>query len=515
MPSKVHFSNIKETIINELRKSKTEIEIAVAWITEPEIIQELNNCLKRRVSLKIISVNDKVNGIDNFQKLYYNKAQIRLATKKLMHNKFCIIDNHTLISGSFNWTRNASKNHENITVSINDRNLLENFSKEFENLWKKCQNFDSQLAITNSFLSGLNEYFEDFYYSIKYNNEIPYFLNLNENRFNHGITFKESIQSSRLEKQLAEEFLSKYFFIENEKKEYDSIKYIFYKLTRLDFSELNKALNNKLKLSATVFSDLLPRNYKTKDKHISEVKWAISSPELFQSKVLYQITDKTVSSNPNKTISLTLGNGNYVIKNNSKDALKILNNEGNLIEFQNQQKLFATDKSGWFCKILNSKMFIAYLKIGPGSNFEVASVYNNLGIPLTKPIFRNTDCLTPSTPNICTLREYALLYHNKGTSHVRYCRPQTDEFVFKKWDIDGHKGTVHSDYKNYSKNTWHSQGKMDFNPDTNLFYYSNVSGHLFLAIFLSKMDLLVNDFNSVLKAYKTKSASIETNSGKM
>ena len=34
-----------------------------------------------------------------------------------MHDKFCVIDNQVVITGSYNWTTNAEfKNDENITV---------------------------------------------------------------------------------------------------------------------------------------------------------------------------------------------------------------------------------------------------------------------------------------------------------------------------------------------------------------------------------------------------------------
>jgi phosphatidylserine/phosphatidylglycerophosphate/cardiolipin synthase-like enzyme len=54
-----------------------------------------------------------------------------------MHNKFAVIDNKVLITGSFNWTATAQeKNQENLLI-IKDTSLIKDFSARFEMLWEK------------------------------------------------------------------------------------------------------------------------------------------------------------------------------------------------------------------------------------------------------------------------------------------------------------------------------------------------------------------------------------------
>ena len=54
-----------------------------------------------------------------------------------MHNKFVIIDDTFLITGSFNWTVQAGKsNQENILV-VDHPYYIEKYTTEFENLWKQ------------------------------------------------------------------------------------------------------------------------------------------------------------------------------------------------------------------------------------------------------------------------------------------------------------------------------------------------------------------------------------------
>jgi len=52
-----------------------------------------------------------------------------------MHNKFAIIDNHLLLTGSYNWTFSANhRNDENLMV-IDDPDVISRYQNYFEKLW--------------------------------------------------------------------------------------------------------------------------------------------------------------------------------------------------------------------------------------------------------------------------------------------------------------------------------------------------------------------------------------------
>ena len=57
------------------------------------------------------------------------------SSSQLMHNKFCVIDKKTVLTGSFNPTGNDnSKNNNNVLV-IYSKTLSENYEDEFSELW--------------------------------------------------------------------------------------------------------------------------------------------------------------------------------------------------------------------------------------------------------------------------------------------------------------------------------------------------------------------------------------------
>lgn len=53
-----------------------------------------------------------------------------------MHNKFCVIDYSTVITGSYNWSYKAESNFENVIITHNDTTLAEQFIAEFNSIRK-------------------------------------------------------------------------------------------------------------------------------------------------------------------------------------------------------------------------------------------------------------------------------------------------------------------------------------------------------------------------------------------
>lgn len=119
----VHFSDIETVLIDKIKSAKTEVKIAVAWFNNVNIF----NCLLSiipKVNVTLLLANDKNNynnGI-NFSELIFAGGRLFLPIgNKLMHNKYLIIDNNILITGSYNFTLGAEfTNNENIIVISDD-----------------------------------------------------------------------------------------------------------------------------------------------------------------------------------------------------------------------------------------------------------------------------------------------------------------------------------------------------------------------------------------------------------
>ena len=104
------------------------------------VLKKLDN---PEFEVSLIVLNDKINnkqeGVD-FQRLiqlgghfYYSSVE------NMVHHKFCIIDDKTVITGSYNWTYYAeNRNWENVVV-INEAEVVEGYSEEFKRLIESHQ----------------------------------------------------------------------------------------------------------------------------------------------------------------------------------------------------------------------------------------------------------------------------------------------------------------------------------------------------------------------------------------
>lgn len=134
----VYFDNIENIISQQITSSKKKTFVAVAWFTNNTLFNDLICATKRNVELKVVILDDILNrnefGLD-FGLLAQNGADVRLANQKngTMHNKFCVIDDK-VITGSFNWTYHANKNHENIII-VDEPGVVDSYCEQFEKLF--------------------------------------------------------------------------------------------------------------------------------------------------------------------------------------------------------------------------------------------------------------------------------------------------------------------------------------------------------------------------------------------
>ena len=141
----VYFTDIRRVILEEISKAKNNIYVAVAWFTNHHLFEALCQKVSDGLDVEVIIVNDYINnwieGL-NFQKFIElgkvkgnSKLYFCNAGDKLLHHKFCLIDNGILINGSYNWTYYAeARNIENCIVFKGNVGLNQRFSSEFTRL---------------------------------------------------------------------------------------------------------------------------------------------------------------------------------------------------------------------------------------------------------------------------------------------------------------------------------------------------------------------------------------------
>lgn len=129
------FDDIKKKIIEELEKAINTIYVCVAWFTDDELRDVLQAKYDDGVDVRVITYRDGVNNKHGVDFKGIPHIERRADRGGIMHRKYCIIDNHVSISGSYNWTDNASDHNDEYIQIIQDWNNANLCTRQFLNDW--------------------------------------------------------------------------------------------------------------------------------------------------------------------------------------------------------------------------------------------------------------------------------------------------------------------------------------------------------------------------------------------
>ena len=138
--TEVYFSlsdNPQKEIIKNINQAEAFINIAMYIFTDKEIALPLIKARERGVKVRLYLDKDQVDYRYSQSRFLVQKGiKTRVSSNKyIMHNKFAIIDNRILLTGSYNWTFSANnRNDENLLI-IDDPEIIEIFQNQFINLW--------------------------------------------------------------------------------------------------------------------------------------------------------------------------------------------------------------------------------------------------------------------------------------------------------------------------------------------------------------------------------------------
>lgn len=125
----------KSRLIEEIKSSETSIYCAVYEIDDYEVIEALKDMEEKGVDVKVFVDSDYLAELSGLSKVKGDEDP------DYSHNKFAIIDNRVIITGSTNWTYNClSLNNNNMLIIDSGENkdfveVVNEYNREFNELW--------------------------------------------------------------------------------------------------------------------------------------------------------------------------------------------------------------------------------------------------------------------------------------------------------------------------------------------------------------------------------------------
>ena len=124
-----------------LHDTSSSIDAALYRFNHPGLAQALEEAAQRGVRVRLLVDGNKYKESRTTQELLsgaiipFRLAFGRQGRGSKMHHKFVILDQQTVLTGSYNWTlESEDENHENLLI-LREAHPVEDYTREFEALW--------------------------------------------------------------------------------------------------------------------------------------------------------------------------------------------------------------------------------------------------------------------------------------------------------------------------------------------------------------------------------------------
>ncbi|HET7558796.1 MAG TPA: phospholipase D-like domain-containing protein [Limnochordia bacterium] len=126
----------EDAVVRALDGAHHHVDIAIYALSNDAIVQAIRNAAQRGVQVRIVAdKGQESEGYSAVPALACSMSVHYDTLSGLMHHKFAVIDDQTLLTGSFNWTSAAqTRNAENLLV-IHDPQLIAGYEGDFATLW--------------------------------------------------------------------------------------------------------------------------------------------------------------------------------------------------------------------------------------------------------------------------------------------------------------------------------------------------------------------------------------------
>lgn len=133
-----------ELVVKAIGEARNSIRVAAYSFTSRPIEDALKAARRRGIDVRMVVDKENANGRKNAA-FYVAEAGIPVRVDHrydIMHDKFIVIDDATVESGSFNFTSAAEhRNAENVIVLRNVPAIASKYAAEWKRLWDESEEF--------------------------------------------------------------------------------------------------------------------------------------------------------------------------------------------------------------------------------------------------------------------------------------------------------------------------------------------------------------------------------------
>ena len=126
-------------ILSCLAGTRYSALVAAYYLTDASLAEALVAAQGRGVQVRVyLDRSQASTGTSQARALVAAGVPVRISSNSaIMHNKFAVLDEGLVLTGSFNWTRAASEENDENLVVIRDRTVAARYRERFAELWEQ------------------------------------------------------------------------------------------------------------------------------------------------------------------------------------------------------------------------------------------------------------------------------------------------------------------------------------------------------------------------------------------
>lgn len=128
----------EEELIDVINNAKEELNIAIYNLDNENIVDAISAAAERGVSIKIIADGENTENNDSkkiFDELEALNIPVKINTDEKMHIKLTISDKETVVTGSFNYTKDSAEDNQEVLLTVSDSKLASAMNDTFNEMW--------------------------------------------------------------------------------------------------------------------------------------------------------------------------------------------------------------------------------------------------------------------------------------------------------------------------------------------------------------------------------------------
>lgn len=137
----------EQLLIDSIESAERTLDVAIYSLTHPDIVKAIKEAHQRGVAVRLITDKSQLAGKSQTEAakiLGSAGVPMKVNTHSgLMHHKMTVVDQRSITTGSFNYSKAASTRNDELLMLIHDEQIAASFAQHFDSLWNNAKKFES------------------------------------------------------------------------------------------------------------------------------------------------------------------------------------------------------------------------------------------------------------------------------------------------------------------------------------------------------------------------------------